>query len=95
MNMNSYPTFPEILQTGTYKKYNLPPIIFTVLYRMPFDTSVSCRIEPRSVYLLDLALVAIFGTLITICGLHAVLLLHLPGHRPVSNYRHLAVLITA
>jgi len=57
----------------------LPPIVFTVLYRMPFDTPSSCRTERRSVYLLNVALVLLYGTLIAIFGLRTVLLVHLPA----------------
>ncbi len=57
----------------------LPPVIFTVLYRMPFDTPASCRTERRSVYLLNFELVALYGTLIEIFGLRTVLLVHLPA----------------
>jgi acyl-lipid omega-6 desaturase (Delta-12 desaturase) len=57
----------------------LPPIVFLFLYRLPFDTPASCRRERNSVYLLDLALVAIFAGLTLVFGLKTVLLVHLPG----------------
>ena len=56
----------------------LPPVIFLVLYRVPFDTPASARRERRSVWLLDSALVAIFAGLIALFGVKAVLLVQLP-----------------
>lgn len=57
----------------------LPPVIFILLYRVPFDTPKHCKKERRSVYLLDLALLLFFGGLIFLFGFKAVLLVHLPA----------------
>ena len=57
----------------------LPPVIFVLLYRLPFDTPATCRRERRSVYLLDLALAASLALLVMAFGLRTVLLVHLPA----------------
>jgi len=57
----------------------LPPIIFILLYRVPFDTPATCKRERRSVYALDAALVAIYAGLIALLGSKDVLLVHLPA----------------
>ncbi len=57
----------------------LPPIIFTLLYRVPFDTPASFKTERRSVYTLDAALVVLYGALIAIFGIRTVVLVHLPA----------------
>lgn len=57
----------------------LPPVIFLLLYRLPFDTPRARQRERRSVYLLDLGLVLVYGGLIMTFGLKAVLLVHLPA----------------
>ncbi len=57
----------------------LPPVIFVLLYRFPFDMPRAHKRERRSVYLLDLALVAIFTGLVLAFGVKAVLLVHLPA----------------
>ena len=57
----------------------LPPVIFILLYRIPFDTPAVCRRERLSVGLLDLALVALFAALIHLFGAKAVLLVHIPA----------------
>ncbi len=56
----------------------LPPLVFVLLYRVPFDTPPDWARERRSVYLTDLALVALFGALVTLFGWREVLLVHLP-----------------
>jgi omega-6 fatty acid desaturase (delta-12 desaturase) len=56
----------------------LPPVIFLLLYRVPFDTPAGCRRERRSVWLLDAALAAVFAGLIALFGVKAVLLVQLP-----------------
>lgn len=56
----------------------LPPLIFILLYRLPFDTPASCRKERISVYALNLALALIFGGLIMVFGIRTVLLVNLP-----------------
>jgi acyl-lipid omega-6 desaturase (Delta-12 desaturase) len=57
----------------------LPPVIFILLYRFPFDTPATCERERHSVYILDIALLAIFGALIALFGIKTVLLVHLPA----------------
>jgi len=56
----------------------LPPIIFLVLYRVPFDTPRSWARERRSVHLTNLALACLFGTLALLFGWREVLSIHLP-----------------
>lgn len=46
----------------------LPPLIFTVLYRLPFDMPKSWRRERRQVYLTNLLLVALVGGLGVLLG---------------------------
>ncbi len=57
----------------------LPPVIFILLYRLPFDTPASFRRERRSVYLLNIALMGIFAPLIAIFGAKSVALVQLPA----------------
>ncbi len=57
----------------------LPPIIFILLYRLPFDTPSSCRRERVSVYLLNVALVCLFSILIGFLGFENVVLVHVPA----------------
>ncbi len=57
----------------------LPPVIFILLYRVPFDTPASCKRERNSVYLLNLALFATFAVLVGCFGVKTVLLVHLPA----------------
>jgi omega-6 fatty acid desaturase (delta-12 desaturase) len=56
----------------------LPPLVFTLLYRLPFDTPRAWRRERRSVHFTNLALAATFGTLVFLFGWQQVLLIHLP-----------------
>lgn len=56
----------------------IPPILFILLFRMPFDTPKSWRTERRSIYATDLALAGIFLTLILTIGLGPVVLVQLP-----------------
>jgi omega-6 fatty acid desaturase (delta-12 desaturase) len=56
----------------------LPPLIFTLLYRLPFDMPKSWRRERRSVHLTTLALVAMFGSLGLLFGYAHVAAVHLP-----------------
>ena len=57
----------------------LPPVIFILLYRVPFDTPAANRVERRSVLLLNLSLVAMFAGLVMVFGVRTVLLVHLPA----------------
>ena len=56
----------------------LPPIIFILLYRLPFDTPASFKRERLSVALLNLSLVAMFAVLVARFGFANVVLVHLP-----------------
>lgn len=56
----------------------LPPLIFMLLYRVPFDTPRTWRRERWSVYLTDVALAVLFGVLVLLLGWRQVLLVHLP-----------------
>jgi omega-6 fatty acid desaturase (delta-12 desaturase) len=56
----------------------LPPLVFMVVYRVAFDTPRAWRRERRSVHFTNLALVALFGTLVMLFGWRVVLLIHLP-----------------
>jgi omega-6 fatty acid desaturase (delta-12 desaturase) len=57
----------------------LPPVLFLLVYRTPYDLPASRKAERRSVYVLDLALLLIFGSLIYFFGIKTVLLVHLPA----------------
>jgi omega-6 fatty acid desaturase (delta-12 desaturase) len=54
----------------------LPPLVFLVLYRVPFDTPRCWMRERRSVYLTNAALAALFGTLALSIGWREVLTIH-------------------
>lgn len=56
----------------------LPPLVFVVLYRLPFDTPKSWSRERRSVYWTNLALLAVLGGLALLVGIKAMLLVQLP-----------------
>lgn len=56
----------------------LPPLVFLLLYRVPFDTPRSWVRERRSVWLTNVALICLFGSLTIIFGWQEVLLIHLP-----------------
>ena len=56
----------------------LPPLVFLLLYRVPFDTPRGWVRERRSVYLTNAALICLFGTLAMLLGWREVLLVHLP-----------------
>jgi acyl-lipid omega-6 desaturase (Delta-12 desaturase) len=56
----------------------LPPLVFVLLYRLPFDTPADWSRERRSVYLTNAALLALFATLAALLGWQQVLLVHLP-----------------
>jgi omega-6 fatty acid desaturase (delta-12 desaturase) len=54
----------------------LPPLVFLVLYRVPFDTPRRWARERRSVHLTNAALAALFVTLALLLGWQQVLLVH-------------------
>ncbi len=56
----------------------LPPVVFLVVYRLPFDAPSSWTAERRSVPLTNLALAAVFGSLVLALGASAVVLVQLP-----------------
>ena len=56
----------------------LPPIVFLVLYRIPFDTPRHWLRERRSVHLTNIALLAQFSALAFAFGWQTVLMIHLP-----------------
>ena len=56
----------------------LPPLVFLLLYRVPFDTPRAWRNERRSVHLTNVALVLLFGALVALFGWRDVLLVHGP-----------------
>jgi omega-6 fatty acid desaturase (delta-12 desaturase) len=62
----------------------LPPLVFLVLYRFPFDTPPAWRRERRSVHLTNLALLAGYGGLALLLGLGPVLLVLLAIMVPTS-----------
>ena len=55
-----------------------PPLVFLLLFRFPFDTPKSWVRERWSVWLTDLAILALFGGLVWIFGLANVVMVHLP-----------------
>jgi omega-6 fatty acid desaturase (delta-12 desaturase) len=56
----------------------LPPLVFVVLYRMPFDAAKGWQRERREVYLTNLALVVLFGGLGLTLGYGRVAAVQLP-----------------
>ena len=56
----------------------LPPIVFILLYRLPFDAPSDWRRERRNVHLTNAALAIVFGSLAIVFGVGSVLAVHLP-----------------
>jgi omega-6 fatty acid desaturase (delta-12 desaturase) len=56
----------------------LPPLVFMLLYRFPFDTPWAWRKEWASVFLTDVGLVGIFAGLVLLFGAGPVALVQLP-----------------
>jgi len=56
----------------------IPPIVFLVLYRVPFDTPESWNSERRAVYWTDIGLIGLFGLLGLVVGFKALILVQLP-----------------
>jgi omega-6 fatty acid desaturase (delta-12 desaturase) len=56
----------------------IPPLVFLVLYRVPFDTPRGWRRERRGVHATNAALVAVLGGLALLLGIGPVLLVQLP-----------------
>jgi omega-6 fatty acid desaturase (delta-12 desaturase) len=57
----------------------LPPLIFLLLFRLPFDTPRELRRERRSVWLTDLGLALLYGALALLLGWERVLVVQLPA----------------
>lgn len=62
----------------------LPPVVFLVLYRLPFDTSGATRHERRSVHLTNVALLVLYGGLGLLLGFGQVMLVVLAVMVPAS-----------
>lgn len=56
----------------------LPPLVFLLLYRIPFDTPTAWRRELLSVLLTDLGLLGLFAALVLLLGAAPVALVQLP-----------------
>ena len=56
----------------------LPPVVFLLLYRLPFDMPKEWRRERWGVYLANLALLSVFGILGWFLGFTNVVMVHLP-----------------
>jgi omega-6 fatty acid desaturase (delta-12 desaturase) len=56
----------------------LPPLVFVLLYRVPFDTPRAWVRERRSVYLTNVGLACVFAALVALVGWRQVVLVHLP-----------------
>jgi acyl-lipid omega-6 desaturase (Delta-12 desaturase) len=56
----------------------LPPLVFLVLYRIPFDTPKSWSRERRSVYLTNLSVLALLAAMMAMLGFWQVLLVQIP-----------------
>ena len=56
----------------------LPPFVFLLLYRVPFDTTASWARERRSVYLTNLAIAGVLSGLVLAFGAWPVLMVQLP-----------------
>ncbi len=61
-----------------FTQFILPPIVFLVLYRVPFDTSESWASERRSVLLSNVAIFSVLGALVLGFGIWPVILVQLP-----------------
>jgi omega-6 fatty acid desaturase (delta-12 desaturase) len=56
----------------------IPPFVFLLMYRIPFDTPPRWRRERRSVYATDLGLLVLFGSLSLLLGLREVVMIQAP-----------------
>jgi omega-6 fatty acid desaturase (delta-12 desaturase) len=56
----------------------LPPLVFMLLYRVPFDTPMAWRREWVSVFLTDAGIAAVFTVLVLLLGAGTVALVQLP-----------------
>src|ERR1051326_462831 len=56
----------------------LPPLVFLLLYRVPFDAAKEWRYERRAVYITNLVLVCVIGALGMVLGFYQVASVQLP-----------------
>lgn len=56
----------------------VPPVVFLLVYRVPFDAPASWKRERASVYLTNLTIAGLLGTLMLLLGVLPVLLVQLP-----------------
>ena len=56
----------------------LPPVVFLLLYRVPFDAAKAWRRERRAVYVTNLLLAGLFGGLGLVIGFERVVAVQLP-----------------
>ena len=68
----------RLLQNPLVALVLFPPLIFILLYRIPFDTPRSWRNERRSVWLTNAALLALYSALGALLGFREVALVQLP-----------------
>jgi omega-6 fatty acid desaturase (delta-12 desaturase) len=68
----------RIIQHPAVALLLFPPIIFVVLYRVPFDTPKAWIAERRSVWLTNGVLLLIFGALSALVGVRDLVLVQLP-----------------
>ena len=65
----------------------LPPLVFLLLYRIPFDTPSGWRHERNSVFLTDLALALLFAALVLLLGAGRVALVPAADHGDCGDPR--------
>ncbi|WP_428487661.1 fatty acid desaturase family protein [Rhodopila sp.] len=70
--------FYRLVRHPVVSQLLLPPLLFVVWYRLPFDTPKAWRKERRSVYLTNLGLVAVLATMVTFLGWKPVLFVQGP-----------------
>jgi omega-6 fatty acid desaturase (delta-12 desaturase) len=68
----------RLLQNPIIALLLLPPLVFILLYRLPFDTPKDWIAERRSVWLTNLALLVLYGGLGLAFGFARMALVHLP-----------------
>lgn len=68
----------RLLRHPIVAQFVLPPVVFLLLYRIPFDTPKSWIHERRSVYWTNLAILAALCSLALLIGVRKVLLVQIP-----------------
>jgi len=68
----------RLLQNPVIALFLLPPLVFILLYRLPFDTPKDWIAERRSVWLTNLTLLTLYGGLGFAFGFTRMALVHLP-----------------